>query len=77
MFGSVEYFTNQFRTCVMNNLIIENPRTLFTHYSYLIEAIIQRGENAEKEFFYLENIEKAYRFINEEIFGMEEKTDGN
>ncbi|MQR88122.1 hypothetical protein GFV16_19785 [Bacillus megaterium] len=77
MFGSVEYFTNQFRTCVMNNLIIENPRTLFTHYSYLIEEIIQRGENAEKEFFYLENIEKAYRFINEEIFGMEEKTDGN
>lgn len=61
----------------MNNLIIENPRTLFTHYSYLIEEIIQRGENAEKEYFYLENIERAYKSINEEIFGLEEKNDGD
>jgi hypothetical protein len=77
VFGSVDYFTNHFRTCVMNNLTLENPCTLFTNYSYLIEEVMQRGENPEKKDLYLKNVEKAYKIINEEIFGLEEESDGN
>ncbi|MFJ7365907.1 hypothetical protein ACIQWQ_17585 [Peribacillus frigoritolerans] len=69
MFGSVDYFTNYFKTCIMNNLIEKKPLTLPTYHQKLMKEIVMQGGISEEKEVYLSNLEKAYNKINEELFG--------
>ncbi|MFS0780415.1 hypothetical protein [Bacillus sp. 1P06AnD] len=69
MFGTVQYFTDCFKTCIMNNFIIERPFTLHSYYEHQLNEIMGRSEiNNEKDIF-SSNLEKAYKNIREELFG--------
>ncbi|MBS4207284.1 hypothetical protein [Bacillus sp. FJAT-50079] len=69
MFGTVEYFIDYFKMCIMHNLIGNQPHSLFDYRQMLMKKImLQSGLSEEKE-VYLSNLEKAYNNINEELFG--------
>ena len=69
MFGSVDYFTNYFKTCIMNNLIEKNPLMLPAYHQKLMKEIVMQGGISEEKEVYLSNLEKAYNNINGELFG--------
>ncbi|SFC66924.1 hypothetical protein [Bacillus sp. UNCCL81] len=69
MFGTVEYFINDFKTCIMNGFCIEPSINLSSYYEQQTEGIKKRlGKSDEKE-VHLNNLEKAYKIICEELFG--------
>ncbi|WP_350019764.1 hypothetical protein [Priestia flexa] len=77
MDGSVEYFVNYFKTSIMNNVVAENPCTLSDYYHELRDCVVDERRDAEKKALFLHNIEKAYKIVGEEIFGMEEERYGD
>ncbi|MBY6023549.1 hypothetical protein CHN50_10115 [Priestia aryabhattai] len=77
MDGSVEYFVNYFKASIMNNVVAENPCTLSDYYQELRDCVVDERGDAEKKALFLHNIEKAYKIVGEEIFGMEEKRYGD
>lgn len=72
MFGTVDYFSNYFRTSLMNNFISENPSNLQENYTELLNDIFQESAKQEVREFYLDNLEKAFKGIQSEIFGWED-----
>ncbi len=73
MFGTVDYFMNHFKSCIMNNYILRNSSTLQTNYQWLNTEIKNLNEKTEITATYLRNLEKAYKIINEDLFGWEDE----
>jgi hypothetical protein len=69
LYGTVEYFTDYFKTCIMNNFSGEKPLMLPSNYQRLTEEIIMRIEKREEKEVCLSNLERAYNKINDELFG--------
>ncbi|MEI5906283.1 hypothetical protein WAK64_04345 [Bacillus spongiae] len=77
MFGSVDYFINSFKACIMINYQLEKPCSISTKYSLLKAEIMERAGNHEEQLIYLRNVERAYKIINRELFEWEEEKDGS
>jgi hypothetical protein len=69
LYGTVEYFTDYFKMCIMNNFSGEKPLMLPSNYQRLTEEIIMRIEKREEKEVCLSNLERAYNEINDELFG--------
>lgn len=69
MFGTVEYFTDFFKACIMNNFSGEKARTLPAYYEQQLDEITIGMEMSEEKEIYLTNLEKAYKKVDEELFG--------
>lgn len=69
MYGTVEYFTDYFKTCIMNNFSGEKSLMLPSNYQRLTEEIMMRIEKSEEKEVCLSNLERAYNKINDELFG--------
>jgi hypothetical protein len=69
LYGTVEYFTDYFKMCIMNNFSGEKPLMLPSNYQRLTEEIIMRIEKREEKEVCLSNLERAYNKINDELFG--------
>jgi hypothetical protein len=53
----------------MNGFSIEPSINLSSYYEQQTEGIIKRTGNSEEKKVLLNNLEKAYRIIHEELFG--------
>ncbi|MGM0852775.1 MAG: hypothetical protein ACQEWI_09230 [Bacillota bacterium] len=69
MFGTVEYFTDYFKTCIMNNFSGEKTLMLSSNYQRLTKEIMMRIEKREEKEVCLSNLERAYNKMSEELFG--------
>ena len=57
---------------MMNNLLIEKPSTLQENYSLLTNEIQKQMEEPIIKAQHLQNLEKAFKMISEDLFGLEE-----
>lgn len=73
MFGTVEYFTDYLKAQVMHNFSAEQTISLSDCRLNLIEEIHIREDQAKEKKEYERNLEKAYKQVNVEIFGLGEK----
>ncbi|QDX92236.1 hypothetical protein EEL30_07630 [Brevibacillus laterosporus] len=73
MFGTVGYFTNYFKTTIMNNVSLESPHSLGVVQVRLGNEIKKQKVTEEVKTNYYRNLEKAYKLIKEHVFGMEEE----
>jgi len=77
LFGSEKYFTNSFKTCIMNNFGLGEPCSLNEKWTLLKDEIAEKAlDQLEKE-FYLQNLERAYFKVKRELVGWEEERDGS
>ncbi|MED1783842.1 hypothetical protein P4V43_18645 [Brevibacillus fortis] len=77
MFGSIEYFTNFFKSSIMNNLIVENPSTMIATYTQLHDEIIKRVDRSEDKERYLRNLDTAFKHMKEILFGLGDEHNGS
>ncbi|GEB34455.1 MULTISPECIES: hypothetical protein [Brevibacillus] len=77
LFGTVEYFTNDFQACIMNNLTIENPSAIKAHYAKLKAEVIRRAENQADQEKLLHNLDKAYQRLKVNLIGAEDEENGS
>ena len=75
--GTVEYFTNDFQACIMNNLTIENPSVIKAHYSKLKDEVIRRSDSPADQEKLLQNLDKAYQRLKINLFGAEDEEHGS
>ncbi len=62
---SIEDYVNQFKSCIMNHLFSSIPHSLETSYAQIKEDIISQDGRSQE----LENLERAYKRVQEEISG--------
>ncbi|UOR12789.1 hypothetical protein [Halobacillus amylolyticus] len=77
MFGSVEYYSQLFKAYIMNNLATDQSCPLRTKYSQWRAEVMNQEYKPEKKEVYLQNLEKAYEKIYEEVFRTPKKEDGD
>ncbi|TQR37283.1 hypothetical protein [Brevibacillus brevis] len=77
MFGSIEYFTNFFKSSIMNNLIVENPSTMLATYNQLHDEIIKRVDRSEDKERCLRNLDTAFDHMKEILFGLGDENNGS
>ncbi|MED1798863.1 hypothetical protein [Brevibacillus porteri] len=77
MFGSIEYFTNFFKSSIMNNLIVENPSTMHATYNQLHDEIIKRVDRSEDKERFLRNLDTAFDHMKEILFGLGDENNGS
>ena len=71
MFGTVEYFVENFKSTIMNNLCSGSTITIKDIYDDLSSKINQVSQNADRD-KYLKNLKKAYVKVQEEFLGKDE-----
>lgn len=72
MNGSTQYYIECFKTSIMNRLIENEAMTLSDQYELYKENIEKLEETAELKATYLENLNKAYDWMQLYINGEEE-----
>ncbi len=72
MNGSTQYYIERFKTNVMNRLIENEAMTLSDQYELYKENIEKLEESADLKATYLENLNKAYDWMQLYIKGEEE-----
>ncbi|MFO1443852.1 hypothetical protein KDN24_11660 [Bacillus sp. Bva_UNVM-123] len=71
--GSVNDFINSFKTCIMDNYNLAESCTIQEKYAQLVREITDRKEGLEETKILMQNVEKAYMIIKQDLFGGEEE----
>ncbi|WP_042347019.1 hypothetical protein [Bacillus massiliigorillae] len=69
MLGTVEYYSDCFKSHILNKLVDEKNQSLAQVYLKLVEDIDEKNENQETKNHLYKNLDKAFRNLQQEIFG--------
>lgn len=73
MFRSVNDFINFFKTCIMNNFALREPCSIHEMHAQLIAEIRASEVTPEEKEICLQNAERAYRLVKQDLFGRGEE----
>ncbi|MGM9926092.1 MAG: hypothetical protein ACI35R_17740 [Bacillus sp. (in: firmicutes)] len=71
MQGTVEYYNNCFKSQILNNMV-DNKYSLEQIYLNLLEDIKSKNTNQVAKDQLYRNLDKAYKYSYQEIFGVTE-----
>ncbi|GIN91333.1 hypothetical protein [Siminovitchia terrae] len=73
MFKTVDDFIHSFKTCLMNNFASGPSCSIQEKHDQLIAEIRASEVTPEEKEICLQNVERAYRMIKQDLFGREEE----